>query len=463
MSLKAPILSLLLALLLIGCTAPKQPNILFFLIDDQRNDILSCAGHPIVKTPTVDMLAENGIRFTNAFVTTSICAASRASILTGLYESKHNFTFGKPPLREEFMIKSYPVLLKNAGYSTGFIGKLGVKLEKRDSMLAQMFDYLEISPRSTPHFIQQEDGSRRHSSEIKGDQAIEFIQGQTDEKPFCLSISFNAVHAVDGNLKPGNEGHYPYPAAVAHLYEGIEMPDPKLSDPAIFDKHPDFLKNSFNRVRYFWRWDTKEKYQTNLRAYYRMISGYDNVMKRVIAALGDNGFAENTVIIYSADNGYYMGNRGFAGKWSHYEESLRVPMVIYDPRVPERKKGAISDGIVLNIDITSTILDLAGVQLPDAYQGASLMPLVYGTKVKNWRDSFFCEHRMENEKIPQFVGFRGERYVYARYYTQTPEYEYLHDLEKDPDQLINFVNDPNYEDILKEMRTKCNIAESNIK
>ena len=158
-----------------------------------------------------------------------------------------------------------------------------------------------------------------------------------------------------------------------------------------------------------------------------------------------------------------MGNRGFAGKWSHYEESLRVPMVIYDPRVPERKKGAISDGIVLNIDITSTILDLAGVQLPDAYQGASLMPLVYGTKVKNWRDSFFCEHRMENEKIPQFVGFRGERYVYARYYTQTPEYEYLHDLEKDPDQLINFVNDPNYEDILKEMRTKCNIAESNIK
>ena len=161
MSPKAPIAALLMALILGGCTAPKPPNILFFLIDDQRNDVLACAGHPFIKTPTVDMLAANGIRFTNAFVTTSICAASRASIFTGLYETKHNYTFGKDPVIEEFVLKSYPYLLKKAGYETGFIGKFGIKIENQDSMLNEMFDFIRMSPRSTPHFITMPDGSRR--------------------------------------------------------------------------------------------------------------------------------------------------------------------------------------------------------------------------------------------------------------------------------------------------------------
>ena len=462
------IVLLVSAILFQACTkAPTtgtedQPNIVFFLIDDQRNDVLSVAGHPIVKTPTVDQLAADGIRFTNAFVTTSICAASRASILTGLYESKHNYTFGKPPIKEDFITQSYPFLLKKSGYKTGFIGKLGVKLEKRDSLLAEMFDYSKFSPRSTPHFITLPDGTRRHSAEIKGDQAVEFINDQTDEQAFCLSLSFNAVHAVDGNLTPGNEGHYPYPQAVAHMYENMEMPKPKLSDPEIFNNHPDFLKNSFNRERYFWRWDTDEKYQTNMQAYFRMISGYDQVIKRVIEALKEKGLDENTVIIYSADNGYYMGNRGFAGKWSHYEESLRVPMIIYDPRVPKRKTGKTTDQMALNIDIPATILDLAGIPQPQIYQGESLVPFINGKKSLSWRESFLCEHRMENEKIPQYVGLRGERYVYANYYLQNPPYEYLHDLKKDPDQLKNLINNPDYQEILLDMRAECkSLEESN--
>ncbi len=238
----------------------EKPNILFFLIDDQRNDVLSCAGHPIVKTPTVDRLADRGVRFTNAFVTTSICAASRASIMTGLYESKHNYTFGKDPVKEEFASHSYPYLLKQSGYRTGFIGKFGFKVENQDKLIGEMFDYYRPSPRSTPHFIIQEDGSKRHSAEIKGDQAVEFIESNPDDQVFCLSVSFNAVHAVDGNLTPGNDGHYPYPKAVANMYEGVEMPKPRLSDPQIFENHPDFLKKSMNRERYYWRWDTEEKY-----------------------------------------------------------------------------------------------------------------------------------------------------------------------------------------------------------
>jgi len=441
----------------------KRPNILFILADDQRNDVLSCEGHPIVLTPTIDGLAKNGVKFNNAFVTTSMCPASRASILTGLYESKHNYTFGKPPIVKEFINNSYPYLLKKSGYTTGFIGKFGVKLEQQDSSLNNMFDYCKLSPRGTPYFKTLADGSRRHSAEIKGDQAVEFIETQTDEKPFCLSISFNAVHAVDGNKTPGIEGHYPYPKAVANLYEDQEMPLPNFSDPEIYENHPDFLKNSFNRERFFWRWDTEEKYQTNMRAYYRMISGYDNVMKRVIATLKEKGLDKNTIIIYSADNGSYLGNRGFAGKWSHYEESLRVPLIVYDPRLPTEEQGKTSDKMSLNIDIPATILDYAGIVPPELYQGNSLLPIVNNEKIETWRTSFLCEHRLDNDNIPKYVGIRGERYVYVNYYEQDPPYEYLHDLDQDPSQLKNLVSNDDYQEILAAMKSQCVSLEDKIK
>jgi len=441
----------------------KRPNILFILVDDQRNDILSAAGHPIVKTTTIDGLAKNGVMFSNAFVTTSICAASRASILTGLYESKHNYTFGKKPLIKAFTTNSYPYLLKKSGYTTGFTGKLGVNLEMKDSMLRAMFDYFKPSAKNAPHFEILNDGSRRHSTEIRGDNAIAFIENQTSKRPFCLSISFNAVHAVDGNKTPGNEGHYPYPKAVSHLYKDMKMPKPAFSDSLIYEKHPEFLKNSLNRERYFWRWDTQEKYQTNMRAYFRMISGYDKVMDRVITTLKEKGLDKNTVIIYAADNGYYMGNRGFAGKWSHYEESLRIPLIIFDPRMPTKNSVNTSDKTVLNIDIPATILDLAGVPIPEFYQGKSLLPILNNEDNENWRERFLIERRMEHEKIPKYVGIREERYVYVNYYEQNPQYEYLHDLQEDPDQLINFKNNAKYLTILQSMRKKSDSLEKNIK
>lgn len=464
-----PVCLIILSTISVGCktsdkkNSEERPNILFVLVDDQRNDVISCAGHPIVQTPTVDKLAGNGLRFTNAFVTTSICAASRASILTGLYECNHDYTFGKDPVKKELIAGSYPYLLKQSGYNTGFVGKLGVKIEKQDSMLPQMFDYYKLSPKNAPYFATLADGKRRHSAEIKGDQAVEFINNQSSDKPFCLSISFNAVHAVDGNKTPGNEGHYPYPKAVEHMYEDVEMPKPELSAPEIYENHPCFLKKSLNRERYFWRWDTEEKYQTNMRAYFRMISGYDNVVKRVIDALKEKGLEKNTIIIYSADNGYYMGNRGFAGKWSHYDESLRVPLIIYDPRIPEEETGNTSDKIALNIDIPATILDFAGISQPEHYQGVSLLPVLNNENTETWRESFLCEHRMGHKQIPKYVGLRGKRYVYANYYEQDPPYEYLHDLQNDPNQLENLATNPEYKELLRNIRTECKKLENKLK
>ncbi len=432
-----------------GQEAPgaERPNIVFIMADDQRHDLLGCAGHPILQTPHVDALAARGVRFTNMFVTTSICAASRASILTGLHERTHQFTFGTPPLKSTLSQQSYPALLREAGYRTGFVGKLGVKLEAGE--LDRMFDSATILSRN-PYFKTQPDGSRQHITEMAGDLAVQFLR-ESASGPFCLSVSFNAPHAEDSD----KEDHYPWPPSADGLYDDVKMPLPVLGDPEIFAAQPEFLRNSFNRERWYWRWDTPEKYQKNVRAYFRMISGVDHVVGRIIAELESQGVADNTVVIYTADNGYYLGERGFAGKWSHYEESLRVPLVIHDPHRTVGNSRLV-EAMTLNIDIPATILDLAGVNVPAAYQGSSLRPWLAGETPDAWREDFFCEHLMEiGTRIPKYEGVRGKRYVYARYFEQEPTYEFLHDLQTDPQQLKSFANDPDYAEILAATRQRC--------
>lgn len=427
---------------------PKRPNIIFLLSDDQRNDTLGCAGHPIIKTPVIDSLAADGVRFSNAFVTTSICAASRATLFTGLYERTHGFTFGTPPISNTYTVGSYPSLLLKTGYRTGFIGKFGVKIENKPQ--DDMFDYFKPLDRS-PYFKKQPDGTMRHETELAGDSAIEFIDGNPKDKPFCLSISFNASHAEDAD----KDNQFPSPKSVEGMYQDVTIPPPRLSDQSIFDAQPAFLKESLNRIRYFWRWDTPEKYQKNMRAYFRMISGIDHVVGRIRQELEKQKLADNTVIIYMGDNGYYMGDRGFAGKWSHYEQSLRVPLIVYDPRLPQSLRGRVCSQMALNVDVPATLLEIAEVKKPDHYQGFSLFPLVSGKDVGEWRHDFFCEHLMEHKDIPKWEGVRAEQYVYARYFQQNPVYEFLHDLKKDPDQLKNLASDPDYQDILVKMRERC--------
>lgn len=430
----------------------ERPNIIFFLSDDQRWDRMGCAGHPFLKTPTMDRLATNGARFSNMLVTTPICAASRASILTGMYERTHRYTFGRPRLAKKFIDTSYPVQLREAGYRTGFTGKFGVQVFAGEQQ--RMFDYFEpIS--NNPYLQKQPDGSLRHESELCGDRAIEFLKSIKTGQPFCLSVSFNAAHAADNDKRPGI-GHFPWPKSVDGLYEDVEIPEPHLSSSEIFAAHPDFLKNSLNRERFFWRWDTIEKYRKNIRAYYRMITGIDSVMGRVLGELEELGLDRNTIIIFSGDNGYYEAQRGFAGKWSHYDESLRVPLIIYDPRSPLSIRGQVFNQMALNLDIPSTILHFAGIDVPKDYQGRSLVNLVGGGDSRQtWRTDTLCEHLMDANSIPKWEGVRSDRYVYARYFQQTPAYEFLHDLQKDPDQLFNLVKEPAYAEQLKRLRTRC--------
>ncbi|MCF7957913.1 MAG: sulfatase [Phycisphaerae bacterium] len=429
-------------------TSDNRPNIILLLTDDQRNDTLGCAGHPVVQTPNIDSLAARGVRFENCFVTTSICAASRASIFTGLCERTHGYTFGKPAVAKSYTMASYPVLLRRSGYRTGFIGKFGCKMQDDK----EMFDYKKVV--RGPGYLKQPDGSVLESTEVMGGLAKDFIQ-ENDNRPFCLSVSFHASHANDGDTTPG-EGHYPFPKGVSHLYVGETMAAPDLSDPKYFDTLPEFLKKSMNRKRFYWRWDTPQKYQVNMRAYFRMLSGIDAVVGELIETLKEKGLADNTIIIYTADNGYFMGDRGFAGKWNHFEQSLRVPLVVYDPRLPQAARGRTVAPMALNIDLAPTILELADLPTPRHYQGQSVMPIVKAGSVKEgpWRQEFFCEHLMNNEFIPKWEGVRTERYKYARYFEQTPPYEFLHDLEKDPTELNNLASDTQYQEVLKQLRAK---------
>jgi arylsulfatase A-like enzyme len=448
------ILPLLVMALSAAATLAKPPNIVLLYADDQRDDTLGCAGHPIVKTPTLDGLAEEGVRFVNAFVTTSTCWVGRSSLFTSCYERKHLYRVKPGSLNPALCESSYFAVLKRAGYRTGHLGKEHVNISRESS--AAMFDVRRRIGRK-PYFKKQPDGSKRHETQILGDWGIEFLKEQPKDQPFCLQLSFNATHAEDGNKRPGI-GHYPWPKVTNGMYEGQEMPLPRLRDPAIYESQPDFLKRSMNRQRFFWRWDTPEKYQTNMRAYLRMISGIDHVAGRLVEQLKAQGLADNTIIIYTADNGYYLGDRGFAGKWTHYEQSLRVPLIIYDPRAPKAKRGRVLSEMALNSDIGSTLINLAGLSVPDSHTGRSLVPLLEGKTVADWRTDFLCEFIAVPGSIPRWEGVRDTNWVYARYYVQgsdNPPFEFLHDLKNDPDQLKNLAKNETSAAALKKLQARC--------
>jgi arylsulfatase A-like enzyme len=424
----------------------RKPNIIFILTDDQRWDAVGYAGNPIIKTPNLDRLAHSGIWFRNAFVTTPISAASRASLFTGLYERTHDFTFGKPPVDNRYMLESYPYLLRKAGYRTGFVGKFGVKVNEgiEDSMFS-------TSVKTFWPYIKEIGGKKVHLADINGNHAIDFIKSSKGQ-PFCLSLSFWSPHADDGAKE-----QYFWPEYCDSLYQDVVIPVPETADPAFFEALPEYLKTTMNRERWYWRFDTPEKYQKMVKGYYRMISGVDSVIGRIQKTLREEGLADKTVIIFMSDNGYFLGDRGYADKWLMYEQSIKVPMFIYDPRQADSKQGRIIDEMVLNIDITPTILDLAGVDIPRRYQGRSLTGFYSGTP-NNWRTSVFCEHRLENNPLlPKTECYRDDSWKFIRY-EDNPGLIELYNYKEDVNEARNLAKNKEYAAKIEFYRLKCDSA-----
>jgi arylsulfatase A-like enzyme len=426
--------------------AKRQPNIIFLLTDDHRADALGCAGNSIIQTPNMDDLAANGVRFTNAFVTTSICASSRASIFSGQWTSRHGIKGFGTHFSEEALAETYPMLLSQAGYRTGFIGKYGVGSKK--DLPIDKYDYWKGFPGQGRYENKDENGNYKHLTQIMGEQATEFLQGCSEDQPFCLSVSFKAPHVQDSDPR-----QFIYDRAYSDLYKDDTIPTPETAHPRHFDALPEFLRNSEARRRWEKRFPNNEKFQESVRSYYRLITGVDVVIGKIRDRLKQLSLDDNTVIILIGDNGFYLGDYGLAGKWFPHELSIRVPLLVYDPRANSKRRNVILDQMALNVDIAPTILELAHLKAPRQMQGRSLVPLLKGRKPR-WRTEFFYEHPFVHKTIARTEALRTKRFKYARYIDY--DYEELYDLENDPAETINLAKDEKYQKTLISLRRRCN-------
>ena len=428
-------------------TSSERPNIIFILTDDQRWSALGYSGNEIAQTPEMDKLAQSGAYFRNAIVTTPICSASRSSIFSGVHERTHKYTFQTGNIRSEFMEVAYPKLLKESGYYTGFFGKFGVNYPGRE----MMFDEVEIYDRNGSfndyrgynYKMLGEDSV--HLTLYTGQKALDFIENAPAEKPFSLSLSFSAPHAHDGAPL-----QYFWQEEPNKLYQNMEMPKADISDDKYFEALPKTVRDGFNRVRWFWKNDTPEKYQHSTKGYYRMIYGIDLEIAKIRKKLVEKGLDKNTVIILMGDNGFFLGERQISGKWLMYDNSIRVPLIVYDPRVNKHRK---IEEMGLNIDVPATILDFAGVDIPETYQGKSLVPIVSGKEKSINRDTILVEHLWEFENIPPSEGVRTAEWKYMRYINDKSAEE-LYNLKDDPKEINNLAGNPNYQKVLEEFRRK---------
>lgn len=417
----------------------QKPNILFLLADDLRYNSLNCMGNKILHTENIDKLSQNGIKFTHACVTTSISMVSRATILTGQYMSRHGITeFGKQIDTSDFA-DTYSAILRRAGYWTGFVGKYGVgKIREDDFNFARAYEGV--------HWFPVGNGDSIHVTRRNERDALDFLRERPKDKPFLLSLSFFATHAQD--LHPDQ---YRYQPESEELYKDDVIPVPETASDEYFKRLPPFIANEANegRIRWHWRFDTPEKYQKYMKAYYRMLTEIDQTIGSIINELKRQNVLENTLIIFMGDNGYFHGEHGLADKWYPYEESIRVPLIVYDPRLKHKKRNITIDEFVLNIDIAPTIIAAAGLKIPEKMQGTDFSKLYLSRRSVKWRNDFYYEHPfVTNEKrIPSSEALitKKGKYILWPYY----QYEEYFDIANDPFEKNNLIGEPEFTNQVK--------------
>ncbi len=417
--------------LLAGASRPADRlNILVLYADDWRHDTLGCAGHPVLRTPHLDALARDGFRFTRACVTTSICGVSRATLFTGQWMSRHGnpaFDAWKTPWAE-----TWPGILRDAGYWTGHVGKW-----HNGKFPAERFDFGRAY--SGTHWLKGKDGKPVHVTRRNEADALDFLRDRPKDKPFSLTLAFFATHAEDQNPKQ----YLPQPESL-DLYKDAAIPVPRTASEAHLKALPPFLADEKNagRIRWHWRFDTPEKYQEYMKNYYRLASEVDAACGRIMAELKAQGLLENTLVLFTGDNGYFHGEHGLADKWYPYEESIRVPLIVRDPRMAAGRRGGTNDDFVLNADLAPTILAAARAAAPPRMQGADFAPLYLGDRKPAWRDEFYYEHAIIRSKefIPasEAVVRRDVKYLNWPDFGQ----EELFDLSADPQEERNLAADP---------------------
>jgi arylsulfatase A-like enzyme len=426
--------------------AAERPNFVILMTDDQRADAMSCAGNRILITPNMDRIAGEGIRFSNMFVTNSLCAPSRTTLLTGQYSHTHGVTTNHnkiiPP--DKVLL---PDLLREAGYAVAFCGKSHVDNALRDRKWDYYFGYQGQGQYLDPKIAEGVDGEDRvyegYIDDVVTGKAIEWLKKRTDDRPFCMFLWFKAPHRAWIRARR----HY-------DLYRGVTIPKPSTFD--------DDLKGYPGKPRAFVEATNKIGVDIDVRTlegfvkdYYATLVAVDENVGRLFNALEDIKALDDTAILYTSDNGFFAGEwRAYDKRFMH-EPSIRVPLLIRYPKLI--RAGSLNDRMILNIDIAPTVLDLAGVEVPDWMQGRSVVPLLKGEPVE-WRKDWLYEYFEYPERwhsVRKHRGVRTERYKYIHYYEEPQEYE-LYDLEKDPEERENLYGQPEYAELTEQLRQRLN-------
>ena len=434
--------------------AQGPPNVIFFFLDDMRWDVTSFTGNSIITTPHMDALAAQGTIFERAFTTTAICGPSRACVFSGQHMARHGVTtVQQGTFTAAEWADSYPGRLDAGGSYLGFIGKHG--MGGGFTGLHNTYDFNKGFNGQGSYFNQTIDGESangRHLSRFVGDLAVEFVGNAANATmnptgaPFCLQVSWKAPHVQDGASNP-----FQNDPAYDALYAGETIPHAKTDTQAQFDRALPIFQGGEGTSRWNGRFGDEQKFQENIKKHHRLIHGVDVQIGRILARLddpngdGNNGdsLTDNTVIILGSDHGFFLGERHQAGKWYIQEESIRVPLVICDPRLPATLKGKRVPQMALNIDIPATILDYAGLAQPGVMQGRSLKPIVEGIPPADWRTAFLHDHPAVGGGVYKNEGVRTESFSYTRY-PNNGNVRQLYDITVDPYQRTNLASDPRY-------------------
>ncbi|MBP7857130.1 MAG: sulfatase [Prevotella sp.] len=469
----------------------KPMNILYIMSDDHSYQTISAYDTRFVQTPNIDWIANNGVKFNESFVANSISGPSRACMLTGKHSHKNGFTDNTRTF--DGAQQTYPKLLQKAGYQTAIIGKWHLTSDPTG------FDYWDILTGQgdyyNPDFIRNGEQIRRQGyvTNIIADLSIDWLENQRDkDKPFCLLMHNKAPHRVWSpdtcDLDLYNDKVFPLPDNFYDNYEGRAAAakqkmniakdmdivyDNKMVDPDIhsnpdleawgranyermtpsqreqWDRHYDPIIRKFKEAGLSGKALAEWRYQRYMHDYMSVIASVDRNVGRVIEFLREHNLLDNTLIVYTSDQGFYMGEHGWFDKRFMYEESFRTPLLMY---LPGGKHGEVNQ-LVQNIDYAPTFLELAGVQVPKDIQGVSLLPLLQGKKVKDWRKSLyyhFYEYPGEHSVCRHF-GIRTDRYSLMHFYNDINTWE-LYDLKNDPSQMHNIYGKPGTEKLTRELK-----------
>lgn len=427
----------------------KRPNFVFFLGEGMRSDEMSWAGNPIIHTPNIDRLAKEGVAFKNAFVVNALCAPSRATILTGMY----SHMTGVIDNRDRSIAPQYPIvsdLLRKAGYEVAFIGKSHVHGSLRDHDWDYYFGFNGQAVYYHPQMYEGSHGNYTGPTTYEGyvddllaQRAVKWIEG-THDKPFCLFLWFYAPHAPFYRSRD-----------LLNLYNGVSIPVPDTFDDDLkgYPGKPEFAQAN-NKIGSSQVGDDDARtLEEVVKDHYAGVVSNDNHIGQVLDALKHNGHLDDTAILLSSDHGFFLGEWRMYDKRFMHEPSIRVPLILWYPKMI--KAGVRPSEMVLNLDIAPTMLEMAGIAVPESMQGRSLVPFLRGADPPGGRKDWFYEYfeYPEFEHVPPQHGIRTERYKLIYYYLKPEAFE-LYDLQEDPGERHDLYGDPKYAALVAQLRAR---------